>query len=338
MSLSTSSSEPAQQKVRYRLGSQTALALVLLLGLLEVASRTVLTRAAKDLRRFESYPERARVLMGRPGPHVVFVGSSTTDFGVDGDLFTAQVKARTGVAIAVEKFVADASRIDTWSLLIRHEIWDQGLRPETIIISFCDPDLRDGNPIEIGRLARHFTSLKDWPEVFSLNLTTTSDRIDFIISSGWATYAARSRVKDRALDLFVPHFKDYVSALNTANIEHIRQHAKASAPPAAITHRVLERFLALARDNGARLFFVAYPVRPIDGTPVLYPVAPETLAVLRAAGAAYLDLRAVPGLDATRYLDGLHLTPHGAQIYTTRLAQELSGFVTTATPAVSPSL
>ena len=55
-----------------------------------------------------------------------------------------------------------------------------------------------------------------------------------------------------------------------------------------------------------------------------YDLDPEALRMLRAAGAAFLDLRRVDELRPEHYADDIHLKPDGAAVYTRHLAAALA--------------
>jgi hypothetical protein len=293
----------------------------LLVGL-EVVSRVVLVEASRDLRRFRSYPEAARALDRAPAFRLALVGNSATDRGVQEDRLARQLAGARGQPLEARKLVADASRINEWYHILDHYFWRPGARADLFVVTFYEDDLEDGNAVEIGRMAQMFTELADWPTVMDVDLPRLGDRLEFVVASAWATFAWRSRMRERALGAVVPGYQSFATAVNEANASHLRRRAPAAGAPRA--YRALDRLLAAARAQASPLVFVAYP------TPDAYPIPPETARRIEAAGATLLDLRTrVPELTPGHYADDVHLTPAGAALYTHRLAEALA-------PLVSP--
>jgi len=308
--------------VRRLVGWSTVLVL-LVLAMLEIFSRAVLVGSSKDLRRFREYPAVARALGAAPARRVALIGNSATDRGVDPALLSRELTARVGTGVEARKLVADASRINDWYYILNRFFWQPGVAADLYVVTFYEDDLEDGNRIEIGRLAQFFTTARDWPSVFALDLPTVGDRLDFVMSSAWMTFAVRSRIRERVLEAAVPHYKTFVAATNDANIRHLKRRAPAAAPRVH-SYGALERLLGAAAAHGSRIVFVAYPTAPVpDSEP--YVVDPATVARVTGAGMQLLDMRGrVPDIQPRHYEDDVHLNPEGAALYTRRLAEALA--------------
>jgi hypothetical protein len=354
MRSSTSSSESQPARRQPLLARRVWLGLAAIFVLLEIFTRTRLFSASKDFRRFRGYPARAEALIASTGvTRVAFVGNSATDRGVDARVVEATL-GELGRPTRADLFVADQSRIDTWRFIIERFFAAPELRPDLVVVTFYENDLEDGNPVEIGRLAQFFTTVKDWPEVFTVNLHTLDDRASFVISSGWATYAASERIRERLLDVLIPRFRDSSERVNHIIYEHEHERerarqaaAVAAGAPAAETAETatrvrarassllaLGRLLRRAADKGIRLCFVAYPTL-IDGPGLPYELPPDLLATLGAAGTPFIDLRQVPTLRPELYADEVHLNEAGRAPYSRALGQALLR-VLPATPSASP--
>lgn len=321
MSSSTSSFKPAKRWL-------VVLALLGIFGALEVFTRTRLFGSSKDFRRFAGYDERARKLEEGAGVRFALVGNSSTDRGVD-PAALHEALAANGLSATEDLFVADRSRINTWHFMLGKYFFRPGVRPDWVVVTFYENDLEDGNQIEIGRLAQFFTSVRDWPSVFDVDLPDLSQRADFVISSGWATFAAKERIRERVLKGLVPNFEDYALHANGAIYGYERRRAAlaAGALRRPGTYRALQRLLQTASESGVRLIFVAYPTRPVPGR-LQYEVPEATLAVLRQAKVPFIDLRRVEGLESAEwYEDDVHLNPQGRVPYSKALARELARVV-----------
>jgi hypothetical protein len=302
----------------------TTLAVLVVLALLELFSRTALVRASKDLGRFERYGADAKALEQVRGRRIALVGNSATDRGVDLPTFDAVISAYTRRPTEARKFVADASRINAWTFILERYFWRPGVAVDLAVVTFYENELEDGNRIEIGRLAQFFTTASDWPTLFDVDLPTLGDRVELVLASGWMTYAVSTRIRDRVLTL-LPGFRPFTEGVNAENLEHVMRRAPAPGAAAAPrSYRALDRLLALARAHGTRLLFVAYPTAPVPGAPP-YVVPPETVARIEGAGMGYLDMRGrAPEIQPHHYEDDVHLGPEGALIYSRALAIALA--------------
>jgi hypothetical protein len=292
------------------------LVLLLVCAGLEIVTRTVLFPRSRDFVRFAGYPERAAKLVRQDGLRIAFIGNSATQRGFNPTQFVAELPNPQRCPVHVDLFVADGSQLNTWHYLVKQAFWRQDLNPDWFVVTFFGTSLEDGDPIEIGRLAQFFTQPDDWPEVCATDLTTLSDRADFLLSTTWATFAARDRIRKRVLAAVVPEYKDFAEALHAAQ----HRHPKPPSTPPARTCKALERFLAAAQQHGNRVCFVAFPTRDC-GEHTRYPINPEVERRITGAGMVLLDLRRVPGLRAEDYEDDYHLTPAGAALYTRAFTQ-----------------
>jgi hypothetical protein len=328
---STSSSKTPGREVGWRLWSRlfgaTTIAVVAILLVVEVVSRTYLLSASKDLRRFRDYPRAAAALQQAAGLRLAMIGNSAADRAVDPLLLGDRMTARLGRPVQARKFVADASRVNDWYFIANRFFWEPGNTVDLFVVTFYEDDLEDGNRVELGRMAQFFAGPRDWPTVFDIDAQTFGDRADFLISSGWMTFAVRSRIRDRFLAIN-PNLNDFLTQVNAENLKHMKSvelsRARAGSPPPARTYRALDRLLQAAAAHNTRLLFVAYPVAPPPANP-RYDVPVTTLDRLRGAGAGFLDMRdRVPNLEARHYEDDVHVTTEGAVIYTQALAEALA--------------
>jgi hypothetical protein len=296
--------------------------LLLVFALLELGTRVRLFNMSKDFRRFRTYPARARALVADPAPfRVALIGNSATDRGVDRQAFEAGLAA-AGRPGRADLFVADQSRIDTWRFVFERYFAAPGLHPDLVVVTFYENDLEDGNAVEIGRLAQFFTTVRDWPEVMRVNLHGLDDAASFVVSSGWATYAASDRIRERLYEALVPDYQEDAERRNQIIYAHERAaaHARPQPPPSFVA---LGRLLDRAAEVGVPLCFVAYPTYDTArGAP--YPLSAGLVELLRARGAAFVDLRRIPGLGPSFYADDVHLTEAGRRPYSEALAAAIA--------------
>jgi hypothetical protein len=306
-----------------------ALALALLLaatfGALELVTRYQLFHLSADFSRFLTYDARAARLTARPAPtlRVALIGNSATERGVDVTLLRDLLHAG-GRPVAIDEFFADASGVTTWYWMLEHYFFGAGRAPDLVVINFFQRFLEDGGePLDLGRLAQFFTSTRDWPEVMRVDLRDVDARAEYLISSVWATFAARERIKERVLRL-IPGYVDYASAENAIN--YARERARGHADGAAPALLALERLVEAARARHVRVCFVAFPTYDAR-RPGPYPLEPAVLRTIAEAGMDFVDLRVAEGLAPADYEDDIHLKSSGRNRYTALLAAALAPLV-----------
>jgi hypothetical protein len=293
-----------------------AFVLLTLLGT-EGVTRTRLFQASKDLSRFTTYDQRSRKLATSTGVRVAFVGNSWTDRGIDEKEF-----ARI-LGVSCDKFVADGSYVNTWYWIIECEFWKRNLKPDLIIMNFCETGLEDGKEIEIGRLAQFFTDRSDWTALFQRDIKGFEPRVEFVLSSFWATYAVRERIKERTLGL-IPDYKIFTQKVHDVNVQHDKKPIQGSK--GIVTLQTLERLCDRACEKETRLLFVAFPALSNQPGPG-YAVPEEARELIAKKGQLFVDLRVVPGLEPRYYDDAWHLNPEGQAIYTRYLAKSLLSYL-----------
>lgn len=316
MPSSTSSSEVERHAPEWSRGTAARIALVVVAVLLalEVVTRTKLFAMSKDFRHFQGFAEAAT----RLDRGVALVGNSATRLGVDPAVVASRLGDAKGEAVDADVFTADASRINTWHYILESTFWRPGNKPRLVVLTYYEDDLADGNRIEIGRVAQFFTTPRDWPELFRVDLPTFGERTEFVVSSAWATYAARARIRERTLRL-IPGYERYAAAQNDVVFKHERP--RAAARP-ELTHVALHRLLRRAAEEGTRLCFVAYPtLEAAEGN--AYPIDTAGRAAIEAAGMKFIDLRHVDGLGPELYDDDVHLNEAGRALYSQVLADAL---------------
>jgi hypothetical protein len=89
------------------------------------------------------------------------------------------------------------------------------------------------------------------------------------------------------------------------------------------TYVRLGKLLRLAASKGVRVIIVAVPLESS------YPLSPGLRSTSEAAGVAFIDTRTVEGLSKDSFIDGMHLKPDGATLYSRFLAHQLAGYLKT---------
>ena len=302
------------------------LVVIVLFAAVEVFTRVYLYPNSVDFSRFASYPERAEALAGSPGLRVAVIGNSATEKGLDMAVLRRELERLNVEPVTVDKFIADSSHVNEWYYMLKRYFFDPGNAPDVFVLTDYQDRFEDGARVDVGRLAQFFTGPEDWGQVFGEDLEDFEEQVEFGLSSAWATFAARDRLKARLLDVFVPDYEGYAQYQNEGVLRHNRLVAgdTGEAPRGRVTHDALERLTDSISANGAKAMFVAFPTRPTGPQPP-YRLRPSTIDAMRKGDATLVDLRRIAGLDRADYEDELHLASRrGRALYSRELARALA--------------
>lgn len=325
MSSSISSSSAVLAGTTVTAPSRTRRVLVvlgLLLLALEGVTRVKLFHLSKDFVLYATYPERAATLAGHEGTRIAIVGNSITHEDIDPTALAARLQTLTGVPAAAAVFSADHSYIDTWYWVLERYFWKPGNHVDMVVIPFWGTNLDDGNEIEIDRLAQFFTTVEDWPTVLGTDLRTNADRADFLASSVWATFAARDRMRELVFTLGLPDYKAYAKREQDVLVNRL-QVAAAGRAKKTHTAEALKRFVRRAHEQGTTVVFMAFPTLHVEWSDTYADVA----RLAGEAGMRYLDLRGVPDVNETSFVDLVHMNEPGRAAFTRRLADTLASLL-----------
>ncbi|MGI0014034.1 MAG: hypothetical protein ACREBU_11415 [Nitrososphaera sp.] len=294
---------------------------------LEIVTRAVLFPMSGDYVRFATYAKRADILVNQPGIGIALVGNSATEESVDPILLKSMLEQNVPGPVHVDLFLADGSEVSTWRAIISHYFWRRANKPDAIVITFFDNTLEDSDRVEWGRIAQFFTDVSDWPELFRVDLTSNASRIEFLVSSVWATYAARDRIKQRILTLAIPDFRRYDPILNDLNRRYANQSNRAVSAKQG-TYRVLSRLLERARVEQVQVLLVAFPTRNSR-----YTIDPKIQKLAHLTDAEVLDMRQSVKLTSRHYRDNFHLNAEGRAIYSEQFGKAVSPLLHPTTQA-----
>ena len=201
------------------------------------------------------------------------------------------LRARGVRDASVAVFTIDASGITTWYYFLKNFLVGNGRSPRLIVLNYNYTNLESDINLQVGRLAQYFAARSDWRGVFADELSSGGDRFEFALSLFWKTFAFRSRLRGRLLDLMVYHYRDLEEHLYRTAVAH----ASLKGTPAQANYWRLERFLKLVKRSGASLMVVAFPIRPIDGKPG-FDIDPDAARLIESYGFIFKDMRLVDGL------------------------------------------
>ncbi|HKP72947.1 MAG TPA: hypothetical protein VJT82_08420, partial [Pyrinomonadaceae bacterium] len=266
------------------------------------------------IRHIRQIPAISERLSQGEGLRVLFIGNSMTRYGVEPEIVEREITAQGVAPLRVELVFPDATALPDWYYAFQHYFTAPGHAPDVLVVCFARNDLQDNLPVQSWRLAQYYTGLRDVPEVFREDLRDFDSRSEFVLSDISAAFANRTRVRERALDLLIPGYRETAQQINRT-----QQATKEKLPhPPPPTYQRLARLGRLAESRGVKVILVAMPERED------YELDPRLQTAVEAAGMTLLDSRAGHGLRPDSYVDEMHLGAGGAVIYSHFLARRLA--------------
>lgn len=284
-------------------------AVVVALGL-EAVARVGIDRGSKIQRRMvEEY--RAAVALGqdgRPGTHVLVVGNSLLDEGVDFPRLQATLQAQATVDL--RRYMVEQTVYYDWLFGLRR-LFAEGARPDVVVVMlgtghWLSPAIRGDYS------AQYMMRRDDLPAVareLHMHPTQGTGLLFAGISKFWG---ARTEIRTFVIRHVMP---DLATFMNMSSAVDRRPMVDADITP--VLEARIARMRAEVEAHGARLVLVVAPVlNPQDGSGAL-------LVAARSAQVAVLRPVASGEFPATLYRDGFHLNEEGAARFTDRLVPAL---------------
>ena len=301
-----------------------ALLLTLLVRVaLEIVTRVVLFPASGDFVRFAGYDTTAAALSRSPALRVAIVGNSAAEEGIDRTRLEGLLSQSLDRPVRVEMFLADGSEIVTWHAMLVRYFWSRHKQADVYVLNYFGT-VADNSQFEFLRIGMFFAPASQWSYYLKNQLHTLPQRVEFVLSAVWATFGARDRIRDRALSEIVPNYEVMLRRLRYAPERGV----KPVAPRAAPTFDALERILARANEQRARVVVTAFPMR--EGR---YVLEGQLVALAQRKAVGLIDMRVTPGLSRGSYRDDIHLVASGREIYTRQFAAALSTVLTNSNQA-----
>lgn len=292
---------------------RTPLFVLAALLLVEVGVRTTEERLSLDVRHINDMGDIVRGLAAQPGPSALFVGNSLTREGVDLEVLARGLEEAGAGRWDLAAVYPDDTAVLDWLYLYDRYVAEPGTVPDVVIVGFGIWHLED-RPVSRAqsyRLGRHFASDRMLGELMRAELSTFTERMNFLLARYSAAFANRERIARRVLSL-LPGYEESAQRVN--DLLRGSDEDVESVP----TYDRLRRFVAAVEGSGAQLILVAMPTR------AGYDLDPELVRVAEAAGATVIDLREVQGLATEMFADPLHLRPVGAEVFSRAAADALA--------------
>lgn len=291
--------------------------LVCLLLAAEVGIRLFEDNLSIDVKHYKAIPQILDGFQTSKARNILFMGNSLTRRGVDLEVINGYWSEHNLPKTLFQAVYPDATTITDWYYLFRYNIEMRHIPVDLIVISFARnwgvaQDQLADQAFHSDRLGGYFGGWAALAEAFTQDITTVEDRVAFLLSCLSKIYVNRERVKKRVLSALIPNYREYAQVINTSINQ--RMHNSPARPD---TYNQVKRLLAAARSQKITVVFVAMP--SLDH----YQINNSLKEAIHDGGGFFLDLRNINNLQRSDYLDGFHLSPHGAKLYSSRLLQEI---------------
>jgi hypothetical protein len=276
----------------------------------EVAARFGLDRASKIQRRMVQ-EHAAAVTIGQdgtPGRHVLVVGNSLLDEGVQFDRLRTSLESRYDA----RRYMVEQTVYYDWLYGLRR-LYREGARPDIVVVM-----LGTGHWLSTGirgdYSAQYLMSAADLPLVardLGMHPTQATGLMVAGISKFWG---ARVEMRTFVLGHLMP---DLATFLNASSAVDRRPMAARDITP--VLSARIARLREVTDEHGSLLVLLVPPVLdPDDGSLALTQAAQQNQVPI---------LRPVPSgsFGAQLYRDGFHLNEAGATLFTDRLIPALQG-------------
>jgi hypothetical protein len=285
---------------------------LLVLAACELGVRVFERRLSVDAK----IPSQTNRLTEGEGQSVLVLGNSLVRDGVNVDILRDEIRAQGVGAMRIERIYLMNTIINDWHYAFKHHFVDTGRLPGALVVCFSNNHLEDAS-IQRPLIARYHSSLRDIPQIFANDVPDFDGRVDFLLSAGSASFTHRTNVERRILDTLIPHYRESATRINNALTDEARKRARDYHP----TYRRLEEFIQMAQQHGVRVILVAMPVE----SP--YEINPQVNRTAETLGVTLIDSRMTEGLSKESFVDGMHMNPGGAAVYSRSLARRLANYL-----------
>lgn len=295
--------------------------LAMLLGA-EVCLRYAETRLSKDVAHIREAVSIAATLASPRAPaaplRVLFMGNSSIREGLDNDLLLSDLEKRHGVNAQTWFFLPDGGNVNAWYWAWRRYFESAGSRPEWVVLCGGASHFDDGL-MDVRAAGNYFVGWSDSYKYLQTDARGLEQRLEFVMGKMSLAYASRGRVQRKLTDMILPYNREVLHEIVNAPL------LSAPAQEARAAREEQSEMLAaiLAEIHAERLHTVVVAMPNL----IPYNVPESRQDVIRESGAAFVDLRSVPGIGEADFYDKAHLNENGAKLFTIALAQALGSLM-----------
>ena len=278
-------------------------------AVVELVSRFAVTRISKITRRVDTEYKQAIAAPVPSKKNVLFLGNSLLDAAIN----VPEMAAALGPELQLRRLMIEQTSYLDWYYGMR-KLFAEGARPDVVVLFLT---------------ARNLVSSDVRGEYFALHLLRPSDvpdltrRLDLhpteASNMGFATashfYGMRSELRKVLLSRLMPDLRALMALITLPRRRPLRDEEVQTAALA----RLLE-CKRLAERYGSSLVFVM--------PPLLAPEKSEIVATVGEQVGVPVIAQRPASLTREHYTDGYHLSPAGAEIYTSEVAPVLREVLT----------
>jgi hypothetical protein len=270
----------------------------------EAAARIGLDRASRIQRRMVDEYRSARAIGqdGKPGPHILVVGNSLLDEGVQFERLRGALEPRYDT----RRYMVEQTVYYDWLYGLKR-LFREGARPEFVVVMlgtghWLSPNIRGDYS------AQYMMSTIDLPLVardLGMHPTQATDLFFAGISKFWG---ARVEMRTFVLGHLMPDFGRLMNATSAVD-----RRPMVDADIAPVLSDRIARMRTVTDQYGSQLVLLVPPLlNPDDGSAALMTAASEhRVPVVRPVRSG--------SFGSELYRDGFHLNEVGAEAFTTRL-------------------
>lgn len=269
--------------------------------------RMVDQRLSGNIAHIESIPSLVASAGSNAERSMLIVGNSLTNNGVDEKIVAARLSD-----VGIAKITPDGTSLWEWKCLLEREVLRrQDVQIDVVVIGFAWHLLSDQARADASKLGALYCELGDIRRPTAIGLASFGDRAEFLLARISRIYAMRDVLRNRVLPLVIPHYKTYTQQANAAGFGQEQK-------TPTYTYEHFGRLVATLEQKGTQIIVVAMPVQTD------YEVDPELRELAARGKIGLIDLRDTEGLDASTYLDAMHLNARGQQLLSEQLAVQLA--------------
>ncbi|MBT8044600.1 MAG: hypothetical protein KJO79_06590 [Verrucomicrobiae bacterium] len=291
--------------------------------LLEIVARIIAPTLDYDRKHIFAFPQIIQDLEDRAAksgnPRVVFFGNSLMMHGLQEDIVHKELEAIGGPKIESTKITPVGTAILDWVYLYRRYFETGGSHPDIIVVGFVAHHIHDQEPIKLRRLARHFVSTRDLPDLWQTEHMGFHQTTQSILCNVSALEGDQPEHQLGILHTFVADYKNGVNQNNRLVSEANQGRATAdneSHQPKE-TYRRMERFIRHCKQHGVEVWLVPMP------QPEVWDYNTKATKIAEKYGMKVLDARSIDGMTESDFSDGYHLGKTGGEKFSRWMARQL---------------
>ncbi|MBG66149.1 MAG: hypothetical protein CMP73_05785 [Flavobacteriales bacterium] len=247
---------------------------------------------------------------------MIIIGNSLTRKGINETLLIKNLKTnKTNYKKAGIIYLDDTSIIE-WYYVFKSYFYENDIIPKKLIINFALNQLRTPE-LEFEELSRiaSYVPIKKLYATCEQETLNFSQKIDLYLAKFFRIFCHRERISKRVLDL-IPNYRSTIRKLNVYN-KPKKKYFKNNHD-----YRHLDKIIEMVEIAGIELIFCAMPL------PESYTIDKKIISIIKGS-----DNCTIIGFNEDNYftdyhfVDGYHLNPEGAQLFTESFADMISNKV-----------